>query len=613
MVAYWGHQRLRWLAGSDAGEVRRGSRHRLQWESLEARALMATLFPGNPISVGTPAVFSGVGGTNTSGGALNALSSFESAIGGSKNTAAAPQSGGFRTITWDGVKLDGSDFGGGANTIVIVPNKTVGIPLNRFQGQGTFFQEVYAVSGDGFTDVNPNVTGLFPAFSASNTFAMANDNSIDQSFVLASAAGTTPALAATRGFGAIFINNEVANTSSIEYFHGDLSLGKHFVPVGTAGQAEFLGVLFSNPIVTRVSLTLGTDTLFSFDGSTFSGTSTNNPPTHNLVVTDDFVYAEPVSILDAVPVLPGPNGTANAQPKATAVVAAPFTGVVATFSDDTAASASQFTATINWGDGKISNGKVQANAQGGFDVIGTNVFGAAILTPTSVHIQDFAGAPELDVANVIRVTAAATSTTLSVSPSTAIASQAVTLTAKVAPSAGNTANNGFVLFEDAGAPLAVAPLDSTGAASFTTARLAPGSHDLSAVFLGTRDFTTSSSATVAEVIRANVTSQLSITLGSIRRRGRRFYQHVTLKNNGSTVPGPLALVFANLAANTRLLNASGVTKYVSPIGAPFIIINLGPSGELPGGATAGVDLVFSARSARGVRYIPLILAGLSQL
>ena len=106
---------------------------------------------------------------------------------GSKNTAAAPQTGGFRVINWDGVKLDGTDFGGGSNTTVINMGKTVGIPLNRFQVQGTFFEEVYAVSSDGFTDVNPNVTGLFPAFSPSNTFAMFNDNTIDQSFVLPSA------------------------------------------------------------------------------------------------------------------------------------------------------------------------------------------------------------------------------------------------------------------------------------------------------------------------------------------------------------------------------------------------------------------------------------------
>src|SRR5262249_10853755 len=158
---------------------------------------------------------------------------------------------------------------------------------------------------------------------------------------------------------------------------------------------------------------------------------------------DDFVYAEPVSILDAVPILPGPNGTLNAQPKANATVATAFSGVVATFSSDTAAQAGQFTATINWGDGHTSNGAIQPNAAGGFDVSGTNTFGIAGLIPVSVHIQDLAlnGAPELDVSNVIQVAAANTTTTLSASPSPSIAGQAVTLTAQVTPPAGGAANN----------------------------------------------------------------------------------------------------------------------------------------------------------------------------
>jgi hypothetical protein len=606
-------QQSRRLAEPARTERRRGgSRRRLDWESLESRALMATLFPGNPINVGVPQQFSGVGGTNTSGGALNALNAFEAAIGGTKNTAAAPQTGGFRTINWDAVKLDGTDFGGGANTTVINANKTVAIPLNRFQVQGAFFGDVYAVSGDGFTDVNPNVTATtFPAFSPNNTFAMFNDNSIDQSFVLPSAAGTNPSLAGTRGFGAIFINNQAANTSSIEYFHGALSLGKFFVPAGAAGQAEFLGVLFNNPIVTNVTLTLGTDTLFNFNGTTATGVGTD--PT-KLVVTDDFAYAEPVSILDAVPILPGPNGTANAMAKATATVGTSFTGTVATFSYDTPAQASQFTATINWGDGHTSNGKVQASGQGGFDVVGTNTFGAAVAAPIAVHIQDF-GIPranDLDLANVIQVAPAATTTTLTVAPSPVIVNQAVTVTATVMPSAGQTANNGFVEFEDGGVPVGTAPVDSTGKATLTTTKLPIGSHNLTAVFLGSRDFNTSTSTAVTAVVRTDVTNQLAITLGRIQRKSRRFVQHVTIVNHGGTLPGRLVLVLSYLSNGTKLFNASGTTATVPSPGNPFIIIPLGTSGQLAGGASVGVDLIFTARSPRRIHYSPIVLAGLSQ-
>src|SRR5436190_13754885 len=106
MFATLGRQRSHRLAGRDAGGSRRGCGRRLEWESLETRALMATLFPGNPISVGVPEQFSGVGGTNTSGGAFTALTNFKNALGAA-NTTPAPLTGGFRAITWDGVKLDG--------------------------------------------------------------------------------------------------------------------------------------------------------------------------------------------------------------------------------------------------------------------------------------------------------------------------------------------------------------------------------------------------------------------------------------------------------------------------------------------------------------------------
>jgi hypothetical protein len=594
----------------------------MAWESLESRALLATLFPGNPINVGAPVTFSGVGGTNTAGQALDQLHAFETAIGGTKNTLAAPQATGFRVINWDGVKLDGTDFGGGANTIVINAGKSVAIPLNRFQTLGTFFQEVYIVSGDGFTDVNPNVAGLFPAFSPSNTFAMSNDNGIDQSFVLPSAAGTNPGLAATRGFGAIFINNQTTtingnqvDPSSIEYFHGAESLGRFPVPTGNPGEAEFLGVLFSSPIVTKVTLTLGTDVLFNFDGSTASGTSTDNPAGgHNLVVTDDFVYAEPVSIPDAVPILPGPNGTLNAVPKASATVATAFNGVVATFSDsDPTAKASQFTATINWGDGHTSNGVVQQNAQGGFDVVGTNTFGIAGLIPTSVHIQDFTGSPELDVANVMQVAAAATTTTLAVAPNpAAIAGQAVTLTAHVTPSAGGTANNGTVLFEDNGLPLGIGAVDSSGNASFTTTTLSLGTHSLTAVFLGTPAFTTSTSAAVSETVRADVTNQIVVTFGAVTRRGRRVIRHITLQNLGTTLSGPLAFVLDGLPSKIKVVNASGVTMTVAPFGSPFIFLTLDPSNQLASGASVSLDVILKGKSARTARFTPRILAGLTQ-
>jgi uncharacterized protein (TIGR03118 family) len=358
--------------------------------SAKAVVADAALLPGNAGST-TGTSFSGVGGTNastTAGTANAALQAFEAGIGGVNNGAAPPpQATGFRAINWDGVALDGTDFGG--DTTVIDPNHVVGIPTNRFQERGINFDAVYAVSGPAsasdsstFSTVNPSVLNLFNAFSPTKTFAMFNDKTIDFSFSLASAHTTTPVPAESRGFGAIFKNVEIANTTSIEYFHNGTSLGKFFVPVGSVGQAEFFGELFNSSIVTNVTITLGTDALFSFDGTHFSaGPQTDDPAHgHNLVVTDDFVYAEPVA-LD-----PG-------QPDVSATEGTPFSGAVATFSDlDPNSVASDYTATINWGDGHQTPGTIASNGSGGFNVSGTNTFGDEGVVPISVLVQDFGGA-----------------------------------------------------------------------------------------------------------------------------------------------------------------------------------------------------------------------------
>lgn len=252
-------------------------------------------------------VFSGVGKTE----ATTALNAYRTSIGGADNSlTASPQASGRREINWDGVKLDGTDFNN--VTTVIASNKITGIPSNRFQARGVRFDSVLAVSGDGFVSANPNVADQFPAFSPANTFASFNTNKNEVSFVLASAPATAPVQAATRGFGAIFLDVEQANTSSIEYFNGAVSLGKFFVPVGASGQAEFLGVLFNAPIVTRVVITTGTAQVFNFANGQLTAGAAESAAT-DLVVLDDFIYAEPVNVTSgAAAAAFGGAGTAEA-------------------------------------------------------------------------------------------------------------------------------------------------------------------------------------------------------------------------------------------------------------------------------------------------------------
>ena len=365
----------------------------------QASVADANLSQGNPVTA-TPQVFQGTGAS-----AATALASFKAAVGGVNNGAVPqPFNGGFRTIVWDGVKLDGTDAAAGPNsTTVISQGNVVGIPLNRFQANGVYFGAVYAVSGSDatghtFTSVNPSVAGLFPPFSPKNTFAMFNDNGIDFKFVLPSTTDSTIVSAASRGFGAVFENVEIAGTTSIQYFNGNTLLDTEFAPVAGKGQQSFVGALFNSPVVTRVVLTLGTDVIFSFDGTTVKpGPFADDGVTHNLVTTDDWAFAEPVATPNGLPIVTGAQGTTFAAANITAVPGQSFTGVTASFSDlDPAANAKDFTATINWGDGHSTDGTIKANAQGGFDVLGTHTYNFGGVFPINVDIADFGGGPGLN-------------------------------------------------------------------------------------------------------------------------------------------------------------------------------------------------------------------------
>jgi hypothetical protein len=147
--------------------------------------------------------------------------------------------------------------------------------------------------------------------------------------------------------------------------------------------------------VTNVVLTLGTDVIFSFDGSTVTARGTDSPATgHNLVANDDWAYAEPMPVANSFPIVDGSAGVSAAAAIASGSAGVPFTGVVGSFSDDDpAANVKDYTATINWGDGHLTNGTITGNSNGGFDVSGTNTYAQAGLYAVSVDVMDFGGGP----------------------------------------------------------------------------------------------------------------------------------------------------------------------------------------------------------------------------
>ncbi len=164
-----------------------------------------------------------------------------------------------------------------------------------------------------------------------------------------------------------------------------------------------------------------TSTIAWGDGTTTAGTITGS--SGSFTVTGQHTYADEGSFTTTVTVTEIGAGGATGSGSGTATVAdtdvlsgtpvtvsaqaaTSFTGIVATFTDtNTTNVASDFTATINWGDGTTSAGTVTGGG-GTFNVSGTHTYAAAgIFTVMVTLADDPPGTATATVASTANVTA----------------------------------------------------------------------------------------------------------------------------------------------------------------------------------------------------------------
>jgi hypothetical protein len=205
---------------------------------------------------------------------------------GDPNNGNAPgsQAGGRREVNWDG--------GGATALATVFPS-----PMNNFNQGGTTRGLVSTTPGTGleqsglpspeFGEINPTYPAIFQPFSAPRLFAAIGSNVIDANFFVPGT--TTPAFVS--GFGAVFTDVDLANTTSLEFFGiGNSSLGTFFANPANNG-LSFLGVTFTDPI-TSVRITSGNTALGPNDGGAV-----------DVVALDDFLYGEPQAVPEPSTVL----------------------------------------------------------------------------------------------------------------------------------------------------------------------------------------------------------------------------------------------------------------------------------------------------------------------
>ena len=245
-----------------------------------AKTFIASLIVSLPALTEAAPVTRSIGGDGTPASIQATIDLFRADLGGVLNpNVVGSFPSGRREINWDGVPdalaspnnlpLNFFNVNSPRGAVFTTPGTSVGVSANG------------AIGPVRFGDLNATYPSLFSTFSAQRLFTPIGSNIVDVQFFVPGS--TNPA--ATSGFGAVFTDVDLANTTSIQYFDvNNVSLGTFFAPVDVVadGGLSFLGVSFGANIVSRVRITNGNASL-----------GPNETAAIDLVVMDDFLYGEP--------------------------------------------------------------------------------------------------------------------------------------------------------------------------------------------------------------------------------------------------------------------------------------------------------------------------------
>jgi hypothetical protein len=244
---------------------------------VSATTITIAIMLALPLSAAaSPITIRSVGGPDAASiqGIVDLFRADVSAGGANNGNTVGSLPNGRREVNWDG----------GGNAALATPFPS---PMNTFNSGGTTRGLVSTTAGTGFEisgqptpefgEINATYPAIFQTFSAPRLFSPLGSNVMDALFFVPGT--STPAFVV--GFGAVFTDVDLANTSSLEFFNlANVSLGTFFVPTSNNG-LSFLGVTFTDAIG-RVRITTGNTALGPNDGGAT-----------DVVALDDFIYSEP--------------------------------------------------------------------------------------------------------------------------------------------------------------------------------------------------------------------------------------------------------------------------------------------------------------------------------
>ena len=256
---------------------------------------------------------------------------------------------------------------------------------------------------------------------------------------------------------------------------------------------------------------------------------------------------------------------------------------------DAAVTPATATGTVEFFEGSTSLGT--APVSGGTATLNTSTFALGSHSLTAVYSGDGSYSGSTSAVHSHTVNAAATATTLTNTPNPSLVGESVTLTASVAvqaPGAGTATGN--VQFFDGATPLGTVAL-AGGSAVLNVSTLSVGAHSLTAQYLGSSDFTGSTSAASSQTVNqaSTTTTVASSPNPTVFGQTATFTATVVVNPPGAgTATGSVEFFdgAASLGTGTLSGGTASVTSAALAVGAHTITAQYLGSADFTGSTSA---------------------------
>ena len=328
-----------------------------------------------------------------------------------------------------------------------------------------------------------------------------------------------------------------------------------YAVIGTIANPNYTGATTGTMTISQASATVTLAGLSqTYTGSALTATATTDPAGLNVSLTYDGSSSAPTAAgsYAVVGTIASPNYTGTASGTMTISKAA-ATVTLSRLSQTYTGSALAATATANPGSLNVSltyNGSSTAPAPAGsYAVVGT------------INDLNYAGT----ASGTLVIGTAATAVSVAASANPAVMMNSVSLTATVSSSV--RAPVGEVSFLDGTTPLGSAAV-SGGVATFTTATLVSGTHSITATYIGSSDFTASSSIPLALSVvdlslgdTSGAGGGSSVDSQTTNPGGSASYTVALAPSTGTTFPDAITLAVTGLPQGaTATLGTPGWTE-----------------------------------------------------